>query len=178
MSDAIDRVAQWVDEVVVGLGLCPFAARPLTNGQVRWVASDAAAEDLPEVFIEELQQLIDSPPQALSTTLIVLEEPGVIADFELFLDIAFTCEEILDETGANALVQLATFHPDYIFEGSNDAAANATHRAPLPVLHLLRVQEVEEAIARHADIPGLLTRNRDVMRHTMRQTRADVSDND
>ena len=36
-----ERVRQWVEQLVVGEGLCPFAARPMREGRVRITASDA-----------------------------------------------------------------------------------------------------------------------------------------
>ncbi len=51
------------------------------------------------------------------------------------------------EVGADHLVQIATFHPNYVFEGvSQNARSNHTNRSPYPIFHLLRQEDVEEAL--------------------------------
>lgn len=162
----VEAVAAWVDEVVVGLNLCPFAAGPLQRGRVRWISAPyKGPRDLADQFLGELDHLVGSSVEELSTTLLVLHGDEIEADFELFLDLAGLCEDLLEETGSDALVQLATFHPHYLFaESEPDDPANATNRAPYPVIHLLRVDEVEEAIERHGDIDALLERNQALMR--------------
>lgn len=166
MSDApASQVERWVEEVVIGYALCPFAAKPFSEGRVRWVTTDAAADGVIERFLDETETLVSTPDDELSTTLLVMTDPDIVDDFDHFLDLAYTCEELLAESGADSLVQIATFHPDYVFEGAAaDDPANATNRAPFPVLHLLRVHEVEEAIARHGRIEELLERNQELMR--------------
>lgn len=47
--------------------------------------------------------------------------------------------------------QLATFHPRYRFEGSNENdASNYTNRSPYPILHLLLEQQVSISYHREA----------------------------
>ncbi len=53
-----------------------------------------------------------------------------------FLDIA---DALLDELELAGVIQIASFHPQYRFEGTmKDAIENYTNRSPYPMLHLLR----------------------------------------
>jgi len=44
-------------------------------------------------------------------------------------------------------LQVASFHPDYRFAGTeNDDAGNYTNRSPYPALHILREASIEHAL--------------------------------
>ncbi len=46
------------------------------------------------------------------------------------------------------MFQLASFHPDYVFEGEDvDDASNYTNRSPLPTLHLIREESMAKVLA-------------------------------
>jgi len=54
---------------------------------------------------------------------------------------------LISDEGFEGVIQLASFHPDYCFEGApDDDAANYTNRSPYPMLHLIREQSLEEAL--------------------------------
>ena len=54
----------WVERVVIGLKLCPFAPAPALKGTIRYAMSEA---ETPEALLEdlatELQRLAGSPPE-------------------------------------------------------------------------------------------------------------------
>lgn len=105
---------------------------------------------LVEQLAEELVLLRDTPAEQIDTTLIV--HPQVLTDFldyNDFLDNADAAIEALDLQG---ILQVASFHPDYQFEGvAADDASNYTNRAPFPTLHLLREDSVARAVDVHPD---------------------------
>jgi hypothetical protein len=46
------------------------------------------------------------------------------------------------------VIQVASFHPDYRFEGTAaDDITNATNRSPHPTLHLIREDSIDRAVA-------------------------------
>jgi hypothetical protein len=91
---------------------------------------------------------------------ILLVFPALLGEFDTFLDFVYTFEEALAETGADELVQLAHFHPNYQFEGvAADDPGNRTNRSPFPVLQLLRVDSVATAVAGYPDVEGIPERN-------------------
>jgi len=46
------------------------------------------------------------------------------------------------------VIQVASFHPDYRFEGTVvDDITNATNRSPHPTLHLIREDSIDRAVA-------------------------------
>lgn len=73
--------------------------------------------------------------------------PELADDFVLFLAVAERCEAMLEESGLDARIQLATFHPAYRFEGEEiQDPGSFTNRSPYPTMHLLRVVDVSRAI--------------------------------
>jgi len=157
MSDATTsqdpnaRLTRWIEEAVIGLGLCPFAASPWRDGRVRVVVSPATGdEDAARDALEAAWSLLEVDADVVSTTLVAF--PTALADFETFLDAAATVEHILEQAGARGVLQVATFHPDFRFEDTApDELGNWTNRAPYPVIHLLREAEVADAIDRFPD---------------------------
>src|SRR3546814_6830939 len=60
----------------------------------------------------------------------------------------------------DGVYQIASFHPEYQFAGTApDAAENYSNRAPYPLLHLLREDSLERAIANYPDVEQIPARN-------------------
>ena len=153
------RVERWLDEAIIGLDLCPFAAKVRRAGGVR-IALIGVCEPLHAVHatLEEARALLDEGTEAARTTLVVITEG--LEDFETYLDVIATVEDALGEVGADGILQVASFHPDYRFEGEDsDSTSHFTNRAPYPILHLLREDDVSEAIDRHPDPGGIPSAN-------------------
>ena len=158
-SDPIAETRRWLEQIVIGLNLCPFAKAVYVKDQVRFVLSDATTvEALVEELAEELVLLRDTPAEQIDTTLIV--HPDVLTDFldyNDFLDNADAAIEALDLQG---ILQVASFHPQYQFAGvAPDDVSNYTNRAPYPTLHLLREDSVERAVAAFPDPDVIVERN-------------------
>ncbi|MEO0615638.1 MAG: DUF1415 domain-containing protein [Pseudomonadota bacterium] len=165
MSDtATDRTEQWLARVVVGLGLCPFAAPVLTQGSLEILVSDAGdADTLTADLDHALQRLASAPADDLETTLVVVEH--LLGDFDAFNDYLDIAEALIEARGLTGVIQLASFHPDYVFaEAEPDDPANATNRAPYPTLHLLREASVARAVADHANSDAIPARNARLLR--------------
>jgi len=145
-------VRQWLEQVVIGLNLCPFAARPVRGGQLRIVVSEARSDlDLLTDLQLELTRLDETPAAQLETTLIVV--PQMLEDFLDYNDFLEQVDGLLEQFEWDGLYQVASFHPRYQFEGTRPGdAENLTNRSPYPLLHLLREDSVEAAIASHPDI--------------------------
>jgi hypothetical protein len=61
--------------------------------------------------------------------------------------------------------QLASFHPAYQFAGTKEGdPTNYTNRSPLPLIHIIRTEEVADAIASHPDIDSVPLANKAKMR--------------
>lgn len=134
----------WVNRVVIGLNLCPFARAVEQSHQIRYVATHENTDDsLRAVVCDEVRLLLSTPPAEVATTLLIL--PTALVDFRDFNDFLGIAEQAMTELAGDGVLQLASFHPLYQFAGTAvDDLSNATNRSPYPTLHLLR----EEAISR------------------------------
>ena len=158
----IATTRQWVETVVIGLNLCPFAKRELDLGRVRFHASEA---DNPEQLLFELATELNRLSQhpAIETTLLI--HPYVLTDFleyNQFLDLA---DALLEELKLDVVYQIASFHPDYQFADTNpEDVENYTNRSPYPVLHILREASLDAAIDAHGHTFEIPVHNKKLMR--------------
>lgn len=144
-------VRNWLEQAVLGLGLCPFAGEPWHAGRVRLTVSTAASEQvLLEDLHSELTLLAETDPEVLETTLLIV--PNLLhnfSDYNQFLDLADT---LLEEHDWSGHFQIASFHPDYQFADTEPGdLENLTNRSPFPLLHLLRESTMSRAVAEHPD---------------------------
>ena len=66
----------------------------------------------------------------------------------------------IEDAGLEGIVQEASFHPAYCFDGVSDSAVElATNRSPFPMLHLLREDSISEAIDTMPEPEALYARN-------------------
>lgn len=146
---------------MIDLNLCPFAKRELVRERVRFSVTGATSEDeLIAALHGELQRLLDHPE--IETTLLI--HPGVLQDFEPYNEFLALADDLLAYLELDGVIQIASFHPAYQFEGTEPGAAeNYTNRSPWPMLHLLREASLEQAIDRHPDVDGIPDRNIELM---------------
>lgn len=150
----------WIDEAVIGLGLCPFARPVREHGLLRIVVSPAdGPEALLADLVHELRTLAAADPRKLETTLLV--HPRALGDFLAFNDFLDIADAALAALGLEGELQIASFHPHYRFaDAAPEDIANATNRSPFPALHLLREASIERAVAGLADPSSIYRRNR------------------
>ncbi len=155
----IARVRCWIERTVIAFNLCPFARKPYTGEQVRYVVSKATD---PETLLADLQQelehLREADPQVVETT--VLIHPWVLKDFLDYNDFLDVVDTLLEQRGYADEFQVASLHPNYQFAGTQpDDAENYTNRSPYPILHLLRVEGVAQAISGYPRPEAIPERN-------------------
>jgi len=142
----IAETRAWVNRVVIGLNLCPFARAVEITHQIRYVVTEAdRPEALLAVLRDEVARLMNTPAAEIETTLVI--HPRVLTDFLDYNDFLTIADAALAELGAEGVLQLASFHPQYQFDGTAvDDVSNATNRSPYPTLHLLREDSVSRAV--------------------------------
>ncbi|KQY50428.1 DUF1415 domain-containing protein [Lysobacter sp. Root494] len=157
--DYIADTRHWLERAVIGLNLCPFAKAVHVKDQVRFVLSEATdSEALLHDLHDELRWLQAADAQQADTTLLV--HPHVLGDFLDYNDFLDLADALVVELGLEGEIQVASFHPDYLFAGTApDDVSNFTNRAPYPTLHLLREASVERAVAAFPDPDAIVERN-------------------
>ncbi|HSQ11006.1 MAG TPA: DUF1415 domain-containing protein [Burkholderiaceae bacterium] len=158
-KNAISATQHWLEQAVIGLNLCPFARAVHVKGQIRWVESGARdTQDLLDDLVRELQFLAAADPEKVDTTLLI--HPLVLTDFLDYNDFLDVADAAIEELGYGGVLQVASFHPDYRFEGTAaDDMGNFTNRSPHPMLHLLREDSIARAVAACPDAAAIYERN-------------------
>ena len=158
-QQAIAETRAWVDRAVIGLGLCPFAKAVQVKNQVRYVVCEATDEEaLLAALREEMNRLVAADPAEVDTTLLI--HPHVLNDFLDFNDFLDLADEALEDLGHEGVLQVASFHPQFQFEGTGpDDVTNATNRSPYPTLHLLREDSVARAVAAFPEAEAIFEKN-------------------
>jgi len=150
--DYINKTKKWVEEFVIGLNLCPFAGKPFSQDLIRYEIIDGDdIKAITDILMKELLLLQKTPATEIETTLLIFKD--TFGNFEDYLNYTYFAEEVLVKLDLEGVLQIATFHPNYVFEDSelNDPA-NATNRSPFPMLHILREDSVQKAIDEYPNV--------------------------
>ena len=74
-------------------------------------------------------------------------------------------QDILKESKLEGIIQIASFHPDYQFDGTEMSdVENYSNRSPYPMLHILRESSVSKAVALHEDAESIPDMNMELLR--------------
>jgi hypothetical protein len=154
----------WLEQVVIGLGLCPFAKGVHAKGQIRYFVSQAETpEQLLVDLLSELHALSLADPEVTDTSLLI--HPRALPDFLDYNDFLSVADVALEDLELSGELQIASFHPGYQFAGNApDDPANYATRSPYPMLHLLREASVDRAVAVFPEASLIVNRNVQVLR--------------
>ena len=163
----IRPVRKWVEDVVVGLNLCPFAKRELVRNRVRFTVTEADTEEQLLMDIQDELELLNSD-ESVETTLLI--HPNVLQDFYDYNQFQNYIDSLLEQLDLNGVYQIASFHPDYQFGGTDpDDVENYTNRSPYPMLHLIREESLEQAVASYPDPDQIPERNIELLKSLGRE---------
>lgn len=153
----ITQSRTWIEQFVIHHNLCPFAKAPFTKDKIAYNVVDDQ-NSLAEVFKESIEMLDRSETNQLSNIFIIF--PFLKNSFLDFLDRFDQCQEILETINEAKDYQLVSFHPKYQFaETEMEDPINMTNRSPYPMIHILRVEEVAQAIEAFGDTDKILEDN-------------------
>lgn len=136
---------EWLDEIIIGLNICPFAKKEFVNNTIHYHLSktDQVKAALHE-FIEQCRYL--QAHDELETTLIIYSSG--FRGFERYLDLIEYANDLLVDSGFEGIFQIASMHPEYCFDGEDyDDASNFTNRSPYPILHIIREASMSRVLA-------------------------------
>jgi hypothetical protein len=159
-AEEIEQIARrWVERIVIGLNLCPFAKAVYAKQQIRFAVTAAIEpDDLLAELEHETNILIETDPAELDTTLLV--HPLSMLDFIDYHFFVAEADAALARLDLKGVLQIAGFHPDYCFARSDaNDMANYTNRSPHPTLQLLRESSVERAVAAFPDASEIFLGN-------------------
>ena len=160
MSSVEEDVKTWLNQVVIGLNLCPFSAKPTRENRVRFKVSPAhTEEELIADLTDEMELLDQTPAAEIETTLLIT--PNALQDFFDYTQFLIWAQSHLKRRGYLGVYQLASFHPNYYFAGTDPSdSENLTNRAPYPIIHIIREASLEQALKYFEGVEDIPDRNR------------------
>jgi hypothetical protein len=137
--------------MVVGLNLCPFSHSVIAQDQVFYAICDATSDtQLKQFYVNELQRLIEAEENDVATSLLMFTQGLEV--FDDYLDLLDWFQQLLEQAELTEHVQLASFHPQYQFDGvAADDLSHFTNRSPYPIIQLLRQAPMTKALTHVAD---------------------------
>lgn len=154
-----EATQHWLERAVIGLNLCPFAKAVHVKGQIHYAICWAMerTEVLDELAIT-VHDLLAHAPEHRDTTLLIL--PNACPDFWDFHGLVQGAEKLLRSMRLQGVLQIASFHPAFEFaDAPAGDMAHYTNRAPFPILHVLREDSMDRAVAVYPDAGLIYERN-------------------
>lgn len=144
----IAQTKKWILDVVVGCNFCPFALREVKRESICFEVIEGNKEMVLKALSAALVKM--NAHEDIETMFLLL--PQNFARFVVYLKLVHAAEVLIKKAKYEGVYQVASFHPAYIFAGSNNNdAANYTNRSPYPMLHILREESVSRAIDNYPD---------------------------
>lgn len=152
----LDETKRWLKQFVLEHNLCPFAHKDYAQNKIHYTCmSEHDDNAYYDSVVAEVERLFNTAE--ISTTLLLWPE---LREFNDFLSVVGMAEQILISHGWQHDFQLAHFHPDYCFTDTDeDDLANYTNRSPYPMLHILRVEQMAQVLARYPEPEQIPERN-------------------
>lgn len=156
-NNIIKQTEAWLTSFIINYNICPFAKREHDRASIRYAVFDQnQIEQCLEFVIKECQ-ILDTETN-IETTLLIF--PNTFKCFDNYLDFLSLAETLLTDLHYEGVYQLASFHPDYCFDGeTSDDPANFTNRSPYPMLHLIRENSLEHALKSYPHPENIPERN-------------------
>ena len=153
----IGRTKKWIIDVVIGCNFCPFAANVVKQQTIFYKVEESAEVAIClDSVVHEMERLDNDP--AIETSFLIF--PNAFQQFDDYLELVSLAEKKLKRNGYGGIYQLASFHPLYLFVNSDeDDPANYTNRSIYPMLHLLREESIDKALANYKDPESIPVRN-------------------
>ncbi len=158
----VKLIKLWIERFVIGLRLCPFAHFSFFNNTIYYDVSTAAKISVCEDDLMDMVSKMNTAKQCdLSNAFLIFDQP-LTFDFMLSLKKRFDAN--LKKIELDTFFQSVVFHPEFQFGDEHFyAAGNFTNRSPLPMVHILRVEEVAKAIEATEKVEDIPFRNKKVL---------------
>ncbi len=155
----VEQTKKWINDVVIGCNFCPFASKVVKQNKVFYQVENSSDKKIGlTTFLQQLKMLDND--NSLETSFLIFSEGYKI--FDIYLDLVAAAEELLIEDGYEGIYQVASFHPQYLFAGSNENdSANYTNRSIYPMLHLLREASIDVALENYKNPENIPNTNID-----------------
>ena len=160
--DNVKLTKQWIERFVIGLRLCPFAHYSFYGNTIYYELSQcSAAKDCLGDVMKVILKMNAVSQSEISNAFVLFDE---ILSFDFLLNLKEKINFILDKGELEGIFQIVVFHPDFQFADEDfNAHGNFINRSPLPMIHILRENEVTHAIEETEDVDQIPIRNKAIL---------------
>ena len=153
----IERTKKWIVDVVIGCNFCPFATNVVKQQTIFYrVEENTEMDACLDSFVREMKRLDNDA--AIETSFLIFQ--NAFENFDDYLDLVALAENRLKRNGYEGVYQVASFHPLYLFAGSDENdPANYTNRSIYPMLQLLREESIDKALENYKSPESIPVRN-------------------
>ena len=156
-SQIITQTKNWITNVVIGCNFCPFAAKEVKRNSILYEVLYSENENEILKLLFSLFNKMDNE-ENIETAFLIL--PNGFNSFKKYLNMVDAADGFLTKENYEGIYQLASFHPQYLFAGSNENdPANYTNRSPYPMLHILREESLSKAIDNYPNVEDIPQNN-------------------
>ena len=169
MTDYIEATKKWIETFVIRHNLCPFAKKTYLQNTIRYEVYEGVDwEELGIILQNEALFLKNTSKLTTETTILII--PNALNDFNDYLDFLAYANRLIFALDLDGVLQIASFHPDYQFDGTEmEDVTNYTNRSPFPLLHLLREESVETALRHYEEPESIPERNMETMQRIFKK---------
>jgi uncharacterized protein len=159
MQSEVIATKKWIEQVVIGFNFCPFASKVFVDNSIYYVVVDDMNTDCYKAALISACKHLDKN-SCISTAFIIFNK--AYPNFNSYITMLSKANRILEKYNYDGVYQLASFHPNYVFQDAIDEndATNYTNRSPYPMLHILREAEISKAIDYFGDTASITTNNK------------------
>ena len=175
--ESVNVTKLWIERFVIGLRLCPFAHFSFYNGTICYdVSRSLQKEDCLNDLWDMIMKMKQTKQEEISNSFLLYHRS---LSFDFMLGLKEEMDALLVEKSLEKEFQTVVFHPDFQFgDETFHASGNFTNRSPLPMIHILRVEEVARAIDLTEDVEEIPFRNKRVLENLKIKNIAEVFDDD
>lgn len=152
----------WIERFVIGLGLCPFAHFPFNNNKIYYSISESLKmKECVKDLMDMIHKMKEVDVEKISNSFVLY--PASLS-FDFMLNLKDKVDKEMIELSIDEAFQIVVFHPHFQFgDELFHASGNFTNRSPLPMMHVLREDEVARAIELTDDVDAIPLRNKKIL---------------
>lgn len=176
-SENIKLTKQWIERFVIGMRLCPFAHFSFYKGTIFYEVSEGTKiNDCMNDLLKLVSKMKSTNENELSNSFLIFDPS---CSFEFMLRLKGKLDSTLEKMSLDDIFQTVVFHPDFQFgDETFHASGNFTNRSPLPMIHILREEEVARAIENTDNVEEIPFRNKRALENLKIKNVSEVFEDD
>lgn len=139
-DEIIQVIKNWLEKLIIGMNLCPFAREPYEKNAVR-ISVNHESSIIENIHFFEREIRYITKHNKIETSLLVFPQ---LSDILVFQKLVEKCEQLLVLKKWYKDYQITFFHPCACIDGfEHNSPHHLVIQSPYPILHILRVTSVE-----------------------------------